>query len=140
MLLQELWALSPSNELHEACLVIMQEDGRVAYATGIGSRGASTLELGLKAKFSDRINTLAPPLPGYPAESQRMSNRDMDDITLSIPQISSKRVYLTQVNLLRWGATFTLSFRMSALTRTYQAVGPTIGGASGQAMYILSFP
>ena len=147
MLLEQIWALPFSAELHSIILNITQEDGRTAYASGIGSRNNSSqmLEARVFAMFSDRINTALPPVPlpegaGIGPQGQVMSNREIDAMALSIAKNSIGGVYSTQIQLLRWGASFSIDLRLSPETRTYQATGPTIGNAPGLALYVVSFP
>ncbi len=143
MLLEQLWAQSALQELHSFTLLITQEDGRSAFVTGSGSRNYATrkLELDAYAVFSDRINAQAPPIPnpinGF--QPQIMSNRDVDKMIITMPEKAAKKIYPTQVQLLRWGASFTLNFKLSLASRTYQADGPAIGNAPGLAHYVISF-
>lgn len=149
MLIEDIWALPADIEIHSATLIITQEDGRTAYANGIGSRlfaATPALSLTFLAMFSDRINPQAPSAPvntpafgqGY-LQNQPMSNRDIDPMSLSIARLGVQGNYATNVQLLRWGASFNLQLRLSPQTRTYQAIGPTIGNAPGSALYIVSF-
>lgn len=145
MLLEQIWALPPTVELHNVKLIITQEDGRTAYAEGFGSRnygGAQSLDATVYAMFSDRINTgtLSATIPGAGYnQGQVMSNLDLDAIALSIASTNVGGVYRTNVRLLRWGASFNLDLRLSPQTRTYQATGPTIGNAPRSALYVVSF-
>jgi hypothetical protein len=147
MLLEQIWALPGSAELHSIVLNITQEDGRTAYAEGYGSRdyGKRTLDLRVFAMFSDRINTALPPVqkPGGiigDTQKQLMSNLEMDGMDLSIAENAIGGVYLARIELLRWGASYSIDLRLSPGTRTYQAEGPTIGNAPGYALYVISFP
>ena len=133
-------------------LIITQTDGRTGYSNINGlvkdiQTPQAYFDIKFDLAFSDRINNLAPSFPppnqspGIPYQLlQGFSNRDTDSTRIVIRKSSITRAgFMAEYNSLRWGNQFNLQFNLVSQTGTYQAFGPTIANAPGQALYCIAF-
>ena len=133
-------------------LVITQQDSRTMFSDSDGTcdplSANPILDTTYFGSFSDRINSTAISFPvtsNTPPQStwhlpQSFSNRDTDPINVTIKKSTAQNNhFIAHFQLLRWGPQFDLTFNLTPQTGTYQAFGPTIGNAVGQALYSIAF-
>lgn len=132
-------------------LIITQQDSRTMFSDSAGTCDPLSInpimDTAYFGSYSDRINMTATGFPvtiNTPPQStwhlpQSFSNRDTDPVNVTIEKPGDNDKFIAHFRLLRWGPQFDLTFNLIPQTGMYQAFGPTIGNAPGQALYSMCF-
>lgn len=128
-------------------IMITQEDGRTAYASGqmVLSASGDRFDGRMDTQFSDREINI--PSNGssvrydqnfnkYPGTTSHPSGAT-DETKFVFKQIATNQFQLNLL-LVRWGAQFNVALTKASQAELYIGWGPTIGNVSGSALYTFS--